>query len=218
MPKKFDLIVFDWDGTVANSNQLIVNAIRNASLEVGLPQPTEDAVKRIIGLGLREALIQLVGEIPEDTIQALVARYNVHYNAGENQIVLFEGVAEAIPMLHAQGFKLGVATGKGRGGLNRALLNSGLGQYFGATRCVDECYSKPHPEMLLQLMDVLDATQERTLMIGDTAFDLQMAQNAGVASLGVTYGAHPLSSLLPFKPLAHFDEFSKVNQWLTTHA
>ncbi len=218
MPKRFDLIVFDWDGTVANSNQLIVNAIRNASLEVGLPQPTEEAVKGIIGLGLREALIRLVGEIPEDKLQALVARYNVHYNAGENQIVLFEGVAEAIPVLHDQGFKLGVATGKGRGGLNRALINSGLGQYFGATRCVDECYSKPHPEMLLQLMDVLDATPDRTLMIGDTSFDLRMAENAGVASLGVTYGAHPLSSLLPFSPLAHFDEFSKVNQWLTTHA
>jgi phosphoglycolate phosphatase len=83
---------------------------------------------------------------------------------------------------------------------------------------VDECYSKPHPEMLLQLMDVLDATPDRTLMIGDTSFDLQMAENAGVASLGVTYGAHPLNSLLPFKPLAHFDEFHKVNQWLTTHA
>jgi len=218
MPKRFDLIVFDWDGTVANSNQLIVNAIRNASLEVGLPQPTEEAVKGIIGLGLREALIRLVGEIPEDKLQALVARYNVHYNAGENQIVLFEGVAEAIPVLHDQGFKLGVATGKGRGGLNRALINSGLGQYFGATRCVDECYSKPHPEMLLQLMDVLDATPDRTLMIGDTSFDLQMAENAGVSSLGVTYGAHSLNSLLPFKPLAHFDEFSKVNQWLTAHA
>ncbi|MEZ0232845.1 MAG: HAD-IA family hydrolase [Methylophilaceae bacterium] len=217
--KQFDLIIFDWDGTLANSTQLIVNAIRAASLEVGLPDPGQEAASSIIGLGLREALVSLFGQdIPSEQIQQMAARYNFHYNIGENNIPLFDGVLESIQTLDANGFKLAVATGKGRNGLNRALQNSGLGKHFGATRCVDECYSKPHPQMILELMDELDAKPERTLMVGDTSFDLQMASNANVASLGVSYGAHPLSNLLPHKPLAHFDAFSKLNQWLVMNA
>jgi phosphoglycolate phosphatase len=217
MQNKFDLIIFDWDGTVANSTELIIDAICNASVETGLPMPTREAASSIIGLGLREALIVLFGNISENQLQQIVAGYARHYNAGENSIPLFKGVSETVAELHSKGVALAVATGKGRGGLNRALENSGIGHYFHATRCVDECFSKPHPQMILELMDELGAAPERTLMIGDTSFDLQMAQNANVARLGVTYGAHPLSRLLPHEPLAHFDEFAGVSEWLKTH-
>lgn len=218
MQNKFDLIIFDWDGTVANSTELIIDAICNASAETGLPMPTREAASSIIGLGLREALIVLFGNISEHELQEMVAGYARHYNAGENNIPLFQGVSETVAELHAKGVALAVATGKGRGGLNRALENSGIGHYFHATRCVDECFSKPHPQMILELIDELGATPERTLMIGDTSFDLQMAQNANVARLAVTYGAHPLSRLLPHEPLAHFDAFAGVSDWLKTHA
>lgn len=218
MPKQFDLIIFDWDGTLADSTQLIVNAIRKASVEAGLDDPGQVAASSIIGLGLREALTALFGDVPPEKIQQIAAHYNVHYNAGESEIPLFDGVFDAVQQLHEEGFKLAVATGKGRGGLNRALQYSRLGPFFGATRCVDECYSKPHPQMILELMHHLDAVPERTLMVGDTSFDLQMARNANVASLAVSYGAHPLENLLPHGPLAHFDQFTKMHQWLIMNA
>ncbi len=214
MNPSFDLIIFDWDGTLADSTQLIADAICQASADVGLAQPSQMAARGIIGLGLREALQELFGEISEHQQQQLSLRYGHYYNAQEHDIPLFDGVAAAIPALRERGIQLGVATGKGRPGLDRALERSGLGQYFHATRCVNECASKPHPQMILELMDELGVAPERTLMIGDTSFDLQMAQNAGVASLGVTYGAHPLERLLPHKPLAHFSCFSEVYAWL----
>ncbi|MCB5206424.1 HAD-IIIA family hydrolase [Methylovorus mays] len=215
---QFDLIIFDWDGTLANSTQLIVDAICKGSVDVGLPLPTHEAASGIIGLGLREALIELFGSVQELQIQQLMARYALYYNSGENEIPLFDGAAEAVAELHGRGIALAVATGKGRAGLNRALKNSGIGHYFHATRCVDECHSKPHPQMIHELMDEVGASPERTLMIGDTSFDLQMASNAGVSSLGVSYGAHPLERLLPHAPLAHFDDFTKLNQWLIMNA
>jgi len=214
----YDLIIFDWDGTLANSTQLIVDSIRKASLDAGLPQPSQEAASGIIGLGLREALLELFGPISEDKIQLLVARYGYYYTAEENDIPLFDCASEAVATLAGRGIALGVATGKGRNGLNRALERSGIKQHFHATRCVDECHSKPHPQMILELMDELGATPERTLMIGDTSFDLQMAANANVARLGVTFGAHPLERLLPHSPLEHFDEFTKLKQWLIINA
>jgi len=214
----YDLIIFDWDGTLANSTQLIVDAIRQASLDAGLVEPSQEAASSIIGLGLREALLELFGPIPEDKMQVLIARYGYYYTLEEHDIPLFECASEAVSALAERGVALGVATGKGRNGLNRALERSGIKHHFHATRCVDECHSKPHPQMILELMDELGASPERTLMIGDTSFDLQMAQNANVARLGVTFGAHPLSRLLPHAPLAYFDEFTKLKQWLTINA
>lgn len=214
MSQHYDLIVFDWDGTLANSTQLIVDAICQASADVGLPVPSQQAASGIIGLGLREALIDLFGDLPEPKIAQLVARYTVYYGNGEDNIPLFEGAAEVVQHLHQKGIALGVATGKGRAGLNRALHRSGIGHLFHATRCVDECHSKPHPHMLHDLMQELGSQPERTLMVGDTSFDMQMAENANVQRVGVTFGAHPLERLLPFAPMAHFDEFTKLKQWL----
>lgn len=216
MGRKFDLIVWDWDGTLADSTQIIVDSIRSASEEAALAVPDRNAAQGIIGLGLYEAIHHLFGDLPSPQLQQLVVRYKHHYAAKENEIPLFEGAVDAIDALRQQGCMLAVATGKGRNGLNRAIAFNGLEQHFDATRCVDECHSKPHPQMLLELMDELGVIPERTLMIGDTSFDMQMAQNAGVARVAVSYGAHPLERLLPHEPLAHFDRFAKLDIWLRT--
>jgi|LauGreStaDraftv2_3_1035109.scaffolds.fasta_scaffold19264_3 phosphoglycolate phosphatase len=213
----YDLIIFDWDGTLANSTQLIIDAICKGSVDVGLPEPTQEAASSIIGLGFREATYDLFGHIPDTKLSELTARYSHYYGLGEDHIPLFDGVPEAIAHLTEKGVPLAVATGKGRRGLNKALANSGIAHYFIATRCVDECHSKPHPQMILDLMSEVAATPERTLMIGDTSFDLQMAKNANVASLGVTYGAHSLERLLPHAPLAHFEKFTDLSSWLKIH-
>ncbi|MFL9711889.1 HAD family hydrolase [Methylobacillus pratensis] len=218
MAKRFDLIVFDWDGTLANSTQIIVDSIRKGAVETGLDDPGQEAASSIIGLGLREAIEQLFGVITQEQIQQMAARYNVHYNAHQDDVVLFDQAYDTVSRLNQQGYMLGVATGKGRRGLNHALAHSGLGEFIHGTRCVDECLSKPNPQMLLELMDEFGVEPERTLMVGDTSFDLQMAQNAKVSSLGVTYGAHPLERLLPHSPLAHFDDFATLSQWLDANA
>jgi phosphoglycolate phosphatase len=218
MPKRFDLLVFDWDGTLADSTRLIVDCLRAASADAGLEVPSHAAVSGIIGLGLNEAVLALFGELNTAQYQQLTARYRFHYHTRDNETPLFDGVAETLAELESQGFLLAVATGKGRNSLNQSLTRSGLAQYFHATRCVDECASKPNPQMLLELMDELDTQPEHTLMIGDTSFDLQMAQNANVASLAVSYGAQPLANLIPHAPLAHFAEFSDLSHWLIAYA
>lgn len=216
--KNYDLIVFDWDGTLANSTQLIVDAICQASVDVGLPAPTQQAASSIIGLGFREAVYELFGKIPDTLLSQITARYTYYYGAGENYIPLFDGAQEIIEHLRQVDIQLGVATGKGRAGLNRALDRSGVKHHFMATRTVDECFSKPHPQMLQEMMEEAMTVPERTLMVGDTSFDLQMAQNAGVAGVGVTFGAHPKQRLLAHEPLACFDVFSDLALWLKQHA
>ncbi len=212
--KQFDLIVWDWDGTLANSTGMIVNAIVKAAEQVGLPTLDPQAASNIIGLGLKESIYALYGDIPSEKAQALAAQYTTNYYAGESEIPLFDGAKETIIELNRRGYKLAVATGKGRRGLNLALQHCGLGNYFHATRTVDECFSKPHPQMLDELMDLLVATPERTLMIGDTSYDLQMAQNAGVASVAVTFGAQTQDKLVGYNPLKIFDQFNGLSNWL----
>ena len=218
MPKRFDLIVFDWDGTLADSTAMIADCIREASQDVGLDVPATTAARGVIGLGLKEAVLSLFGDLSPTKFHELTDRYRFHYYKRDQQTPLYDGVLEALAELNRQGFMLAVATGKGRKGLNLSLQLSGLANYFHASRCADECHSKPHPQMLQQLMDELGVLPERTLMIGDTTFDLQMAQNAQVASLAVSYGAHPLEQLLVHDPLTHFDNFTKLKQWLIMNA
>jgi phosphoglycolate phosphatase len=148
----------------------------------------------------------------------LAAQYNANYYAGESEILLFSGAAETIVELNRCGFKLAVATGKGRRGLNLALEHTGLGRQFHATRTMDECFSKPHPQMLDELMDDLVVLPERTLMIGDTSYDLHMAKNAGVSAVGVTYGAQSASQWQHLNPIQQFDDFSSLSDWLLSHA
>ena len=212
--KQFDLIVWDWDGTLANSTGMITDALVKAAAEVGLPTLDPQAASNIIGLGLKESIYALFGEIPVTQAQALAARYSANYYDGESEIPLFAGAKETIIELNRRGFKLAVATGKGRRGLNQALQHCGLTNYFHITRTVDECFSKPHPQMLDEIMDELVITPERTLMIGDTNYDLQMAQNAGVSSLGVTFGAQASEKLLSYNPIQLFHQFDALSAWL----
>ncbi|MDO9204455.1 HAD-IA family hydrolase [Methylotenera sp.] len=218
MRKQFDLIVWDWDGTLADSTGMITNAILKAAEQVGLPVLTPQAASNIIGLGLRESIEALYGEIPVEQAQALATQYTANYYAGEREIPLFEGVADTMATLNKRGFKLAVATGKGRRGLNLALEHSGLGKYFHSTRTVDECFSKPHPQMLDELMEYLVVLPERTLMIGDTSYDLHMAQNAGVSAVGVTFGAQQAEQWQHLNPIQQFDDFTSLSQWLLEHA
>jgi phosphoglycolate phosphatase len=218
MTRRYDLIVFDWDGTLANSTQMIVDCMRAASAEAGLQVPEPKDASHIIGLGLAEAIHALFGDLSPSQYQLLVARYRYHYYARDEDTPLFEGVMDSMRYLSEAGYMLAVATGKGRNGLNKSLAKTGLVDFMHATRCVDECFSKPHPQMLHELMDELIASPERTLMIGDTSYDLQMASNAGVDSLAVTYGAHPKSELKKHVPLACFDHFSELDSWLRSYA
>ena len=217
-PRQYDLLIFDWDGTLMDSAGVIVESIQRACEDIGQPVPSDRASRQIIGLGLVQALQTLLPELPDEEYPRLVERYRHHYLGRDAHIPLFAGVASGIRQLHASGFLLAVATGKSSVGLSRALEVSGLDAWFSATRCADQTHSKPHPAMVLELIDELDAAPARTLVIGDTSHDLLMASNAGVASLGVTYGAHEADDLHPHAPLALLDSFAEVHAWLNANA
>ncbi len=214
MSKQFDLIVWDWDGTLADSTGMITHAIVTAAEQVGLPPLDPKEARNIIGLGLKESIHALFGDIPDHKAQALATQYSANYYAGEQAIPLFEGAKETIVELNRRGFKLAVATGKGRRGLNLALQHCGLGNYFHTTRTMDECFSKPHPQMLDEIMDVCIAMPERTLMIGDTSYDLQMAKNANVHAVAVTFGAQSHDKLSGYNSIATFHQFNELSAWL----
>lgn len=214
MMQTYDLIVFDWDGTLMDSAGAIVRSIRAASLESGFPVPEPAAARHVIGLGLNEAMVHLFPDADDESCKRLSDSYRRHYlKACEEGIYLFEGVEAVLSDLQDAGRLLAVATGKGRRGLDLAFEHSGIGHYFHASRCADESFSKPHPAMLLELMDELGVAAERTLMIGDTTHDLQMAKNAGVSSLALCHGAHPRENLEPLGPLACLNDFGELRTW-----
>ncbi|MGE5386725.1 MAG: HAD-IA family hydrolase [Betaproteobacteria bacterium] len=216
--KNYQLIIFDWDGTLMDSTAAIVRAIQAASRDLGLPEPSDRQARHVIGLGLVEALGVAVPELPQTRYPEMVERYRHHYLSSDHQLVLFEGIELLMSELAARDHLLAVATGKSRNGLDRALSRSGLGAFFHSTRCADECFSKPHPQMLHELMDELGVAPERTLMIGDTSHDLLMAKNAGVDALGVTYGAHLHDHLMEHSPLACLGTVAALRAWLKTNA
>jgi len=218
MARRFDLIVFDWDGTLMDSAGVIVSCIRQAAVDCGLAPPPEAACRQIIGLGLTEALSQLFPTLNLDAHPHLVARYRYHYLGRDGDIPLFPGAAALVRRLRANGYLLGVATGKSRQGLERVLRHTALSPCFHATRCADECFSKPHPQMLEELMDELGVTPSRPLMVGDTSHDLLMARNAGVAALAVSYGAHKKEDLVAQAPLACVDSVEELQAWLERYA
>jgi len=218
MAKRFDLLVFDWDGTLLDSIGAIVKAVKASCRDLGQPEPSDMQARQVIGLGLVDVLSHSVPGLSVDQFPRMVERYRFHYLSNDHELNLFEGAAELIAKLHSAGFMLAVATGKSRNGLNRALTYSGLGPYFSSTRCADECFSKPHPQMLEELMDELSVKPERTLMIGDTTHDLQMALNAGTYGLAVDYGAHSAGALDSLNPLARVHSISELAEWLDAHA
>ena len=218
MAKRYDLIVFDWDGTVMDSTAVIAGSIQAACRDLGLNVPSDEAARHVIGMGLAQALRHAVPDAPEAIYGPLGERYRHHFLAQDAAIPLFTGARDTIAALHAAGHSLAVATGKTRNGLNRAMQASDMQDYFHASRTADETHSKPHPAMLLELMDELGIEPTRALMIGDTTHDLQMALNAGVDALGMTHGAHPVEQLQVLNPLALLDDFAGLREWLRTHA
>lgn len=215
---KYELVVFDWDGTLLDSAGAIVKAIQAACRDLDLPVPADAQARHVIGLGLADAMRHAVPDLLPDNYQAMVDRYRYHYLSGDHALTLFAGVPEMLARLQAAGHILAVATGKSRMGLERALDHSGLRPYFLASRCADECHSKPHPQMLEELMAEFGTKPASTVMIGDTSHDLLMARNAGVDALAVTYGAHPHDHLLDHAPLACLHEVGELDDWLRVHA
>ncbi len=212
--RRYELLIFDWDGTLMDSTGVIATCIQAASRDMGLPEPTRETASHIIGLGLRQALRTLFPDLPDELHPELAAHYRRHFLARDAEIPLFEGAFQLIDELRAQGYLLAVATGKARMGLRRALDHTGLHAHFHATRTADETVSKPHPAMIEELLDELAVDKSRALMIGDTTHDLEMARNAGVAALAVAYGAHPAEQLERLNPLAVCREFGELAQWL----
>jgi len=218
MPKRFELLVFDWDGTLMDSAAAITASLQAACRDLGLPVPSDNQARFVIGLGLNDAMAHILPGVDVAEHPKVADRYRHHFLLRDGGTTLFPGAAATVRELYARGFMLAVATGKSRRGLDRALDATGLMPYFHATRCADEGFSKPHPGMLQELMGDLGVGSDKTLMIGDTTHDMAMAQNASVARLGAAYGAHPKAELLPYAPVACLDEFSELREWLMQHA
>ncbi len=202
MKNRFDLIIFDWDGTLVNSIDWIVYCIQKAAEETGYTIPREQDTKDIIGLSIKKAMQKLFPGIDEITQEQLVKRYSeLFFSQTITQNDLFSGVYPMLQDLKQAGYQLAVATGKNRVGLDRALLGTQTDELFAITKCADETMSKPNPTMLNEIVEHLDVSKQRTLMVGDSIHDLQMATNAEIASIGVACGAHSETTLKHFNPL-----------------
>jgi phosphoglycolate phosphatase len=213
MKQPFDLIIFDWDGTLMDSTANIIRAIQGACEDLGFDRPTDKEAAYIIGLSLPEAFKILCPTMSQEIYPKLVAAYQKHFALGEP--VLFDGVYNGLKQLQQAGLPLSVATGKGRHGLNRAMEMTHTTSFFDTTRTVSECLSKPHPEMILSICSELTINPERTLMVGDTTHDLTMAQNAGCAAVGLTTGAHDKTQLNSVAHLRLFENITDFFHWLS---
>ena len=211
---QYELIVFDWDGTLMDSAGRIVSSLRAAIVDAGLPRREDKELANLIGLGLQEALEALYPGCGQKDYDVLVERYR-HYFLGADPTptALFEGARETLELLRDNGYWLGVATGKARRGLDKVLRETGLVGFFQATRCADETFSKPHPHMLQELMNEMGVEADKTLMIGDTEYDLLMAKNAGVKSVAMRHGVHEAQRLLNCDPLVLVDDLHSLQAW-----
>ena len=214
---RYPLIVFDWDGTIIDSTGTIAECIQRAAAEMGLPVPHEERARHVIGLGLHDSLRHAVPDLPASRYTDFVALYRKYFLAREDTMKLFPGILELLIELK-ESHLLAIATGKSRKGLDRALDAGKLRQYFSASRCADETNPKPHPAMLLELMQQMEKQKSEVLMIGDTSHDLQMASAAGVDALAVTYGAHREEGLRACSPLGCFSSVNQLSGWLTNNA
>ena len=217
-PRQFDLIAFDWDGTLYDSTALIVRCIQEAVRDVGGTVPNAQAAAYVIGMALMPALAKAAPDVPAEKYPLLNERYRHHYLARHDELSLFDGV---VPMLHSLRERhhwVTVATGKSRQGLNHALQAVEIKGFFDGSRTADETAGKPDPLMLHELMREFGVAPERTLMIGDTTHDLAMAQHAGCASLGVSYGAHDPAGFAAHQPLSVLHSVAQLHDWLMQHA
>ena len=217
-PRQFDLIAFDWDGTLFDSTAIITTCIQRAVVDVGGRMPTHEAASYVIGMALMPALAHAAPDVPKDKYPLLGERYRHHYLAHQNDLTLFEGVLPMLAELKARHHWLTVATGKSRAGLNEALHAVALRDVFDGSRTADETAGKPSPLMLQELMREFGVDPERTLMIGDTTHDLQMALNAGCASVGVSYGAHEPEAFHALRPRHVAHSVAELRDWLLNNA
>ena len=216
--RAFDLIAFDWDGTLFDSTALITRCIQAAVVDVGGRKPSDQDAAYVIGLGLMQALAHAAPDVPPSKYAELGARYKLHYSAHQNNISLFDGVLPMLAELKARNHVLAVATGKSRRGLDEVLNTSALQGLFHASRTADETAGKPNPRMLHELMHEFGVPANRVLMVGDTTHDLQMALNAGCPSVAVSYGAHEPATFAALNPLFVAHTVSELQAWFTEHA
>lgn len=213
--RRYELIVFDWDGTLMDSAAKIVRCFQAAARDAGVPPPADADIRNIIGLGLAEALDLVLPGVDAATRETVVHAYRRHFiHIDQTETALFPGVIEGLDQLCAAGYRLAVATGKARRGLDRVLRDTATSRYFCVTRCADEAFSKPHPQMLCDILAYTGVDANQALMVGDTTYDLQMALAAQMRSLAVSYGAHERERLLQHSPLGCVDSFTEVCQWL----
>ena len=212
--RNFDLIAFDWDGTLFDSTQIIARCIQAAVKDVGGTVPSDEAAGYVIGLGLAQALAHAAPDVPPSKYPLLGERYRHHYQLHAHDLSLFDGVLPLLIALKERGYLLAVATGKSRQGLDEVLQTVELKSVFDASRTADKTAGKPDPKMLHELMAELGCAPDRTLMVGDTTHDLQMALNAGCPSLGVSYGAHEPSAFVTLKPLHVAHSVQDMHDWL----
>ena len=217
-PRRFDLIAFDWDGTLFDSTAIIVRCIQAAVRDLGGTVPTDKEAAYVIGMGLMQALAHAAPDVPPEKYTELGNRYRFHYIQHQDDLSLFEGVLPLLNDLRERGHLLAVATGKSRRGLDEALHSVDLRGVFDGSRTADQTAGKPHPLMLQELMAEFDVAPERLLMIGDTTHDLQMAVNAGCASVGVSYGAHEPDAFHALQPLAVVHSVRELHDWLLNNA
>jgi phosphoglycolate phosphatase len=209
--------VFDWDGTLIDSPGTIAECIQQSSADLGLKVPDLETASHVIGLGLEDSLRIAVPDLEPHRYAEFISVYRKHFLAREDRMRLFPGIEALLKKLSGKHL-LAIATGKSRRGLDRALKAGGLGQYFTASRCADETNPKPHPAMLLELLEELSVSAREALMIGDTSHDLEMAKAAGVDGLAVTYGAHPEEGLRACAPRGCVASVEALTEWLSQNA
>ncbi|MSQ72992.1 MAG: HAD family hydrolase [Betaproteobacteria bacterium] len=214
MTLRYEMLVFDWDGTLMDSPSAIVHCIQAACRDLGLETPDAATASHVIGLGLSDALAHVAPGLARTDYRHMVERYRHHFFSLDASIPLFPGTEAMLHQLSQRGHILAVATGKSRAGLERALESTGTKRHFAEWRCADQCAPKPAPDMLLELMEIFGVSRAATLMIGDTTHDLRMAANAGVSALAVSHGAHPLESLIQMGPLACLSNTTELGKWL----
>lgn len=213
--KKYDLIIFDWDGTIINSEAHIIQTMQMAITDEGLTMPSQQSIRHIIGLSLQRAIESLFPDLSAETVKRVEDGYRKHFfNETTAASELFDGVADVIQDLHAHGYYLAVATGKGRRGLDMALQNSGLEPFFHITRCADETRSKPDPLMLDEILTDLDLQSHKAIMVGDTSYDIEMANNIKMDCIAVTYGMHDKKHLESSKPTYFIDAIDQLSQYI----
>lgn len=211
MLSKYDLVIFDWDGTLMDSVGRIVSSMKGVAKELALHNPSDIDVKDIIGLSLNEAAERLFPDACEHTKNKIKLAYKKHYiELDKTPTPLFNYAHETLSALKVSGKSLSIATGKGREGLNRVMAETDAEQYFVATRSADDCASKPSPEMIQTLLDELNILPEKAVMIGDSALDMKMAKSAGIDRIGVSYGAHSIEKLNLYSPIAIIDCLSEL--------